>query len=115
MTMLDLLQPVSLAQVHRSDPLLAHPAVDTRCLPKLPFTPPWPWYPSELPHVGIAASGETPRAWFAGIPQGLEWQAFLDTVVAVGRGRRLAISALAAETLATCSLSVTMAVLTTPG
>jgi hypothetical protein len=115
MTFLDLLEPVTLALVNHSDPLIVHPLVRPRELPALPFSAPWPWYPTSLPHWGIAPEQGTLRLWFAGRPQGQEFTAFLDTLMAVGRGRRLAISPLTAETLGTLTLRATIAVLTTPG
>ena len=84
-----------------------------RVMASLPWRPPWPWYPAELPHWGIAAPGEAPRVWFAGRPQGQEKKVFEEIILAVGR-RRDALSPLTRANLDTLAAPVVLAVLTTP-
>lgn len=81
----------------------------------LEWEPPWDWYPCQLPQWGIsAASEETPRAWFAGEPQGQELRVWENLVMAVGRKQRI-LSPLTEEIIQRVQKPVRMAILTTPG
>lgn len=90
------------------------PLIEVHYRRKLPWNPPWDWYPSSLVHWGLAADAGRPRLWFAGVPQGQERRGFETLVDAIGRRRRL-LSPLTEENLRTIQSPLHLAILTTPG
>lgn len=82
-------------------------------LAALPWDPPWPWYPTHVPHWGLAKDGTHPRIWYAGIPKGQERIIFAKLVRAIGRNQGL-LSPLARDLACQISGPVRVAVLTTP-
>lgn len=106
---------VNQEKVHSEwDALAQDPLIQVRYLRKLPWNPPWDWYPSSLVHWGLSADESRPRLWFAGVPQGQEQRVFETLVAAIGRRRRL-LSPLTEENLRTIQSPVHLAILTTPG
>jgi alkyl hydroperoxide reductase subunit AhpF len=84
-----------------------------RHLSSLPWDPPWPWYPTQLVHVGISADEGMPRIWFAGPAQGMERSVLQELIAAVDQQRQL-LSPLARDTARQIARPVDVAVLTTP-
>ncbi|NMP21928.1 hypothetical protein [Sulfobacillus harzensis] len=90
-------------------------AVVVQAVPQMGWAPPWPWYPSGLPHWGLATSStEAARAWFAGVPEGQEKRVFADLLEAMKHRRRI-LSPLTLDTLSGQTTAVHVAVLATPG
>lgn len=75
----------------------------------------WDWYPRHLPHYGLAPEeSDTPRIWFAGVPEGQERTVFETLIMTMGRRQRL-LSPLTESAADRIDWPLSAAVLTTPG